>query len=76
MTEKYFTKNILTVFIISLLVAALIGFQIVPATQLDDRGVGIQLRPANQLGLSSFGNGDYNPYEGSSYSSWSWVWGS
>lgn len=43
--------------------------QIRPAQQTDSRGVGEQIRPANQQSLPSDGNGGYSPSQGSSYSS-------
>jgi len=43
--------------------------QIRPAPQTDSRGVGEQIRPANQQNLPSDGNGEYQPTQGSGYSS-------
>lgn len=43
--------------------------QIRPAPQTESRGEGVQIRPANQQNLPANGNGNYNPTEGSSYSS-------
>ena len=40
-----------------------------PANQIEDRGVGVQIRPANQINQPSDGNGGYKPTQGSSYSS-------
>ncbi len=43
--------------------------QIRPAPQTESRGVDEQIRPINQQGLPSDGNGNYHPAEGSGYSS-------
>lgn len=43
--------------------------QIRPAPQTESRGVGEQIRPANQQSLPSDGNGNYQPTQGSVYSS-------
>jgi hypothetical protein len=67
-------KSILTAVIFILLITlSIIGVlaqeQIRPAPQTEGRGVGEQIRPANQQSLPSDGNGNYHPSEGSSYSS-------
>lgn len=61
------------IFFASILILLIIGViaddQIRPAPQTESRGVGEQIRPANQQSLPSDGNGNYHPTEGSSYSS-------
>jgi hypothetical protein len=69
--RKFYTKT-LFVLITMLLVLSVIGTisaseKITPATTLNNRGVGIQIRPANQMNLPLTGNGGYTPFQGSSY---------
>ncbi len=55
---------------IFLIVNVIATEQVRPAPQTESRGVGEQIRPANQQGLPSDGNGNYHSSEGSStYSS-------
>lgn len=62
-----------TLFFACMLILSIIGMiaaeQIRPAPQTESRGLDEQIRPANQQDLPSNGNGNYNPSEGSSYSS-------
>ena len=61
------------IFFASIMLLSIVGViaddQIRPAPQTGSRGVGEQIRPANQQSLPSDGNGNYHPTEGSSYSS-------
>ena len=70
---KQKTIYLTAVFFAAILLFSIIGImaddQIRPAPQTDSRGVGEQIRPANQQNLPSDGNGNYQPSEGSTYSS-------
>ncbi len=67
--KLYLTAIIFTALITFSILGVIADNQIRPAPQTDSRGVGEQIRPANQQALPSNGNGNYNPSEGSSYSS-------
>jgi len=64
---------LISLFFAAILVISIIGViaddQIRPAPQTESRGIGEQIRPANQQSLPTDGNGGYSPSEGSSYSS-------
>jgi hypothetical protein len=62
-----FTIVVISILIVLTLMSSVIAYteQIKPAPQQDGRGVGEQIRPANQMDLST----GYSPSEGSSYSS-------
>lgn len=66
-------KILLITITLSLILLSIVGIiaddQIRPASQTDSRGVGEQIRPANQQNLPSDGNGNYYSTEGSSYRS-------
>ena len=65
----YLTAIIFTAILLFSIIGVIADDQIRPAPQTDSRGVGEQIRPANQQNLPSDGNGNYQPTEGSSYSS-------
>ncbi len=67
--KLYSTSIIFIAFIIFSIFGAIAIDQIRPAPQTESRGIGEQIRPANQQSLPTEGNGDYHPTEGSSYSS-------
>lgn len=65
----YLTAVIFSAMLLFTIFGVIADDQIRPAPQTDSRGVGEQIRPANQQNLPSDGNGNYQPSEGSSYSS-------
>ncbi len=67
--KLYLTAIIFIALITFSILGVIADEQIRPAPQTDSRGVGEQIRPANQQSLPSNGNGNYHPTEGSSYSS-------
>jgi len=65
----YLTAIIFAAILLFSVIRVIAADQIRPAPQTESRGVGEQIRPANQQNLPTEGNGDYHPSEGSSYSS-------
>lgn len=65
--EVYFTLVFVLIALLSL--SLLLAEDIRPANQREDKGTGVQIRPANQIDLPSNGNGGYIPTQGSSYNS-------
>jgi hypothetical protein len=65
----YLTAIIFAAILLISIFGVIADDQIRPAPQTDSRGNGEQIRPANQQSLPSDGNGNYQPSEGSSYSS-------
>lgn len=69
MNKKLIITVFFTLMLLFSIIAVIAADQIRPAPQTESRGVGEQIRPANQQNLPSDGNGNYQPTEGSSYSS-------
>lgn len=65
--EVYFTIVFMLIALLSL--SLILAEDIRPANQREDKGTGVQVRPANQMNLPSNGNGGYVPTQGSSYNS-------
>jgi len=65
--EVYFTIVFMLIALLTL--STIIAEDIRPANQREDNGIGVQVRPANQMNLPSNGNGGYVPTQGSSYNS-------
>ena len=67
--KKLLLVSVIVVLISITVLSTVMAEQLRPANQIANRGVGVQIRPANQQNLPSTGNGGYIPSQGSKYSS-------